>query len=283
MYATPTRYSSRGELRALTHDEIRRVAPSVFAEGPHASRSKRYLYIPTITVLEALYAAGFVVTQAMQSSTRVEGMEGFTRHMLRLSRMEDLGVTTLQQEMIQAILINSNNGTSSYILQRGVWRKICDNGLHVGDVASEFRVPHQHNMVERVVEGTITIIEESGQVRSDIEMMKQIPLEREEQVMLADLALRARFNLAIDDDITTKTLYQPRDFLRTRRSEDRADTSVFTTYNIIEENARRGGLKRIDVEGTTHTTREIKGIDQLVRLERFLWNTAKGLAQEKQR
>ena len=34
----------------LSDDQIRRVAPSIFAEAPHESRSERYSYIPTATV-----------------------------------------------------------------------------------------------------------------------------------------------------------------------------------------------------------------------------------------
>lgn len=38
----------------LSNDEIARVAPSIFAEEAHESRSDRYRYIPTVDVLEAL-------------------------------------------------------------------------------------------------------------------------------------------------------------------------------------------------------------------------------------
>ena len=35
----------------LSDDQIRRVAPSIFADAPHESRSERYSYIPTASVL----------------------------------------------------------------------------------------------------------------------------------------------------------------------------------------------------------------------------------------
>ena len=38
----------------LSDDQIRRVAPSIFAEAPHDSRSERYAYIPTAAVLAEL-------------------------------------------------------------------------------------------------------------------------------------------------------------------------------------------------------------------------------------
>ena len=43
----------------LSDDQIRRVAPSIFAEAPHDSRSERYAYIPTAAVLAELRKEGF--------------------------------------------------------------------------------------------------------------------------------------------------------------------------------------------------------------------------------
>jgi hypothetical protein len=43
----------------LSDDQIRAVAPSIFADAPHESRSPRYSYIPTATVLQELRGEGF--------------------------------------------------------------------------------------------------------------------------------------------------------------------------------------------------------------------------------
>ncbi len=51
----------------LTNDEIARVAPSIFAEEAHDSRSERYLYIPTVKVLDALRTEGFQPFMACQT------------------------------------------------------------------------------------------------------------------------------------------------------------------------------------------------------------------------
>ena len=45
----------------LSDDQIRRVAPSIFADAPHESRSERYSYIPTATVLTELRKEGLVL------------------------------------------------------------------------------------------------------------------------------------------------------------------------------------------------------------------------------
>lgn len=45
--------------RPLTREELILHVPSVFSEDKHASRSERYSYIPTITLLENLQREGF--------------------------------------------------------------------------------------------------------------------------------------------------------------------------------------------------------------------------------
>lgn len=45
--------------RPLTHEELIRHVPSIFGEDRHTSRSERYAYIPTITVLENLQREAF--------------------------------------------------------------------------------------------------------------------------------------------------------------------------------------------------------------------------------
>ena len=45
--------------RPLTHEELMHYVPGIFGEDRHTSRSERYTYIPTITVLESLQREAF--------------------------------------------------------------------------------------------------------------------------------------------------------------------------------------------------------------------------------
>ncbi|WP_239509875.1 DUF932 domain-containing protein, partial [Klebsiella oxytoca] len=72
--------------RPLTNDELMTVVPSVFSEAKHASRSARYTYIPTITLLDKLREEGFQPFYACQTRVKEEDRRGHTRHMLRLRR-----------------------------------------------------------------------------------------------------------------------------------------------------------------------------------------------------
>lgn len=58
----------------------------VFGDDKHTSRSARYTYIPTITVLESLQREGFEPFFACQARVRDPDRREYTKHMLRLRR-----------------------------------------------------------------------------------------------------------------------------------------------------------------------------------------------------
>lgn len=95
--------------RPLTHDELMQHTPSVFGEEKHASRSERYAYIPTITLLESLQREGFQPFFACQTRVRDQSRREHTKHMLRLRRAGQI----IGQQVPEIILLNSHDGSSS--------------------------------------------------------------------------------------------------------------------------------------------------------------------------
>lgn len=124
--------------RALTNDELMRYVPSVFSEEKHESRSSRYTYIPTITLLDNLRNEGFQPFFACQTRTRDAGKREHTKHMLRLRREGQIS----GQEVPEIILLNSHDGSSSYQMIPGMFRFVCMNGMVCGQTFGEIRVPH---------------------------------------------------------------------------------------------------------------------------------------------
>ena len=78
--------------------------------------------------------------------------------------------------------------------------------------------------------------------------------------------------------MTLKVVHRP------RRRED-VDRSLWTTFNVIQENVVRGGLqgRKRNAEGRIRRaqTRAINGIDQNVTLNRALWTLAEGMQRLK--
>ena len=124
-----SRFASRSpSLRSdypLSDDQIRRVAPSIFADAPHESRSERYSYIPTATVLTELRKEGFQPFMVTQTRVRDEGRREHTKHMIRLRHASQINGA----EANEIVLLNSHDGTSSYQMLAGMFRFVCSNGL----------------------------------------------------------------------------------------------------------------------------------------------------------
>src|SRR6185369_8376046 len=109
---------------ALSEDQMRQAAPSIFAPAKHASRSQRYTYIPTIEVLRGLRKEGFEPFMVAQGASRIEGKAEFTKHMIRLRHA---GQVRSRPEANEIILINSHDGASSYQMLAGLFRFVCCN------------------------------------------------------------------------------------------------------------------------------------------------------------
>ncbi|EFH4949354.1 DUF945 domain-containing protein, partial [Escherichia coli] len=92
--------------RPLTREELFRVVPSVFSEDKHESRSERYTYIPTISLLDSLQREGFQPFFACQTRVRDPGRREHTKHMLRLRREGQI----TGKQVPEIILLNSHDG-----------------------------------------------------------------------------------------------------------------------------------------------------------------------------
>lgn len=263
--------SANGSI-ALNNEAIMRLAPSVFAESAHESRSARYAYIPTSEVLEGLRREGFGVFFAMQSKTRKEGMADHTKHMLRLRHVDALG----REDSNEIILINSHNGSSGYQMLGGAFRSVCTNSLVCGDVVSDIRIRHSGNAQHEVIQGAFHLMDQFTKIDESRESFKARELTPGEQNAYARAAIVARFDVETPDlsPVMAEAVLTP------RRFEDRKQ-DLWTTFNRVQENLINGGLetRKVDERGKVKRgrTRAIGGIDQNTTLNRALWTLAEAL------
>lgn len=258
----------------LTNEQLYKAAPSVFATAAHESRSERYTYIPTIQVLDALRSEGFLPFAVSQSNTRSADKRSHTKHMVRLrdSRKWDADVG---EEVNEVVMINSHDGTSALQLLPGVFRVKCKNGLVSGKAHSEIRVPHKGNVIDDVIEGTFRVVEDFELVANQKDAMKGVILKPAERLLLAQQALSIKY----DTDAASAPV-SDHQILGARRTDDQSP-DLWTTFNVIQENLIKGGLRARTANGRRTQTREVKGIDQDIKLNRALWALAEGMRQLK--
>ncbi|WP_271009310.1 DUF932 domain-containing protein [Paucibacter sp. B51] len=268
----------------LGEAQMRTTAPSIFAEGKHDSRSERYTYIPTIEVLRALHHEGFEPFMVAQSASRIAGKSEFTKHMIR---MRHAGQVQAKSEAHEIILINSHDGASSYQMLAGVFRFVCCNGLVVGDIANDIRIPHKGRIQDQVIDGAFRVLQDFEAVESSTQEMKALPLSRDEQLAFAEAALTLRYgdaeiaqaggeqaNSVPPAPITATQL------LQARRQEDE-EGSLWMTFQRTQEHLIQGGLPGRSIQGRRVRTRAVESIDRSVGLNRALWVLAEEMRKLK--
>ncbi|MDY3572496.1 DUF932 domain-containing protein [Enterobacter hormaechei] len=253
--------------RPLTREELAHYVASIFSEDKHESRSERYTYIPTITLLDNLQREGFQPFFACQTRVRDQSMREHTKHMLRLRRAGQI----TGKQVPEIILLNSHDGSSSYQMLPGLFRAVCQNGLICGQSFGEVRVPHKGNVVEKVIEGAYEVLGIFDRVEEKRDAMESLTLPVPARQAIANAALRYRFGEE-HQPVTISQLLTP------RRYEDYSD-DLWTVYQRIQENLIKGGLAGRNAKGRRNHTRAVKGIDGDVKLNRALWVMAENMLE----
>jgi hypothetical protein len=99
--------------------------------------------------------------------------------------------------------------------------------------------------------------------------MQSVALTRPEQEAYAEAALGLRWDGAAP--VTAEQL------LTTRRWDDKAD-NLWMTYNRVQENIIRGGLRGTNANGARAKTRGVNSINEDTRINRALWQLAESMS-----
>ena len=169
----------------LSEDALRQLVPSVFATTAHESRSERFRPIPTIEVLRGLAKEGFMVVGAKQSVTRDPGKAPYTKHLLRLRRQDD-STYRVGDTVAEMLLKNANDGSSIYDLFAGLFRIACLNSMvALQEGISSVKVRHTgKNIVDNVIEGTWSVVEDAKLALAAPQDWSQIKLDRDEKLAM---------------------------------------------------------------------------------------------------
>lgn len=296
----------------INEARLMQLAPSVFAQSAHSSRSARYGYVNSIDLIRALVEKGFDVTDAKQSKARNEDKRDFTKHVVRLRHL-DTYTRTLQafaegKEQYrdthtaearaaarsipgygEVVLTNSHDGSSAVVLHGGILRPDCFNGLYVSDACiASIHVTHSIRLVANVIDGAFAVADQLPKALSVIGDWRQLQIEAPEQLAYAKAAHAMRF---ADAEGNVATGVQPGRLLEARRTADNGN-DLWTVMNVVQENVIRGGLNDFRpskfnpetnrvVPAKRLRTRAVKGIDGDIKLNKGLWTLAEEMAKLK--
>lgn len=264
--------------RPMTRGELELYVPSIFSYDAHESRSARFAPVPTIEVVDALALEGYHPFFAVQTAVRDASKREHTKHMLRFRK----DITAKDGTVDEVILCNANDGTSAYQLHAGKFRFVCQNGLVMGDIKSSTKIYHKgQNIMDDVIEGVYSVVNEFDEINRYEHEMKQIVLSSSEREAMAISAYIMKEGMPENNDFSA-TKYRPEMLLKSHNTEDHGNTTLFSTFNVLQENAvTKGNQTGINANGRRTRSKPVTQIDKNLKLNKDLWAFAKHIVETK--
>jgi hypothetical protein len=113
----------------------------------------------------------------------------------------------------------------------GVFRYVCCNGLVVGTVANDIRIPHKGRIQDEVIDGAFRVLEDFEAVDASTDAMKTLTLQSEEERAFATAALTLRYGERGEGEPPAPVSAEQ--LIEARRSED-LDHSLWTTFQRVQ-------------------------------------------------
>jgi hypothetical protein len=262
----PNYYMARGG-ESPTEEHLRNIVPAIFAESPSDNVSSRYGFVSTKRIVDVLENDGYHVAQARGGIRLTSRSHGI--HEVRLRKFDhEVKVNDIFPEIV---LINSHNGTSSAILHMGLFRKICANGLVVGEAfQTSFRVPHIGEPRENILTAATHIMKSAPRLNDTIDRWrKRIMTVAEVNEFGRRAAELRKFSGPIITDPD-----RVGSITSAHRKED-ASQNLWHVFNRTQENLVRGGvLVASETTGKVRHSRGLRAVKPLVELNRGLWDLA---------
>ena len=262
----------------IDREELKRRAPSVFAEEPAQRVSDtKYRFIPTTDVVSLFEKNGWYCSQAIEQRVKKDDRRGFQKHSLKFEPIVPL---VIGDTKLQVVMTNSHDGLSSFRFNIGLFRQACANGLIVGDSLGFWKITHSGYKNENVIDVIGEVIETAPKLTEHVRKMQSITLSEPQRLAFAKAAITLKFG-------DKKEIVECTKLLRPRRVAD-SGKDLWTSFNVIQENILKGGvqvieLKKGNIPGANSvkydTLRKVNSIGENQRLNKGLWVLAEEMAK----
>lgn len=249
------------EFNFLSKEELKQAVPSIFQTQPEGNVSSRYAFVPTNQIIDNLEKVGWLPTEAKQLNSHKRDPL-FGKHRVRFAPENSSSIIkNVGDTGPQLVLVNSHNRSCSLIMELGLFRKVCSNGLIVADSSfSQIFKRHIDISFKYIQEIIAKAVKEFGDVYSRVEEYRNINLANAEKEAFAKNAVEM---------VWSGARFEPKQVLLARRPEDERD-DLYTTFNTIQENIIKGGMTYATSKGIKKA-RAINGIDMDFNINKNLW------------
>lgn len=245
---------------AITMEEVANRAPSVFATEPHEGCSARYEFIDTRRVIGYLEEEGYKVASA-QAGTRGRSRS----HGMHTVRMRAPFDNRMPGDLFPEIVFtNSHDKTSRAILDLGIYRTACANGLVVGAGAGlSFTIPHVGKQRDAVLNAAARAMEFVPRLVDVVEAWNERMLTDDEVREFNRRASAIKPGRVVEDLCVVGS----------RRNED-SRRSLWNIFNRAQENILRGGVPYRTESGRLSRTRALGSVKKSLEVNQKMWSLA---------
>lgn len=237
--------------------------PTVAQSEPFHKMSKKYGFVPTTRPIKILMDAGWNPTAVSEARSR--NQKGYQKHLIRFSN-ENL---VSKEGRPEIVMINSHQGSTSFVLMMGYYRFVCANGLIVGSTFESYKIRHLGYMDEKVDTVISNIMSNTDRLFGQIETFREMKVDISfQQNYIKTVSEKNKINLKSTDE-----------FLSQRRIEDGTiqDRTVWQTMNLTQEKLINGIYDLVDVNNKKRKARKINGIDRIIKINKDCWDVAENL------
>lgn len=250
-------------MNKLSIEEIKKLAPSIFASKPHESRSERYSMVPTMNMIENFRKAGWYPTKVMEE--RSKKFDGFQKHLIRFRQDFD----DSQKRIPEIVMINSHNGRSKCEFRLGIFEVVCTNGLVIETLSLAYMKQVHVGINYDEFKKTIDVYAgNADKIMKEIPKYEAVKLTKNQRVEFATKVLKMQY-------FNKSGIINPDQILKTRRIEDDEPT-LWKTFNVIQENIIKGGIHYdlyTDSDNIRKSTsKPVTNIYKNILFNTMLWN-----------
>lgn len=239
----------------LTKQELKNKVPSIYGKKPLSYLSDKYTHINSEKIVDYFGELGWHPVSAFQQKLKSNSTKRTIDTQIHTIRFANPSYEPLMKQkgdlIPNLVLKNSHNGSSKLWLSAGIFRVVCSNGLVVADkMFGELFRKHTGNK-EEIFEAVYKVERNFDTVWNKVDEYASIQLSKKQIVSFAIKAIELNWG--------NNSLVTPQDVLKVRRKEDENET-LWSTFNILQENIMKGGISYISNNQKEKQTKEVNGL-----------------------
>lgn len=244
------------------------VGASILNNGRDPDKTTdRYSESDDLGVVQAMNNHGWFISSYKQVKAHNSAKQRFKPY---LATYQNAGLPEIPGEgKLTTLQIGSHDGVKSLTFGLGFFRMACLNGLIVGcNLFQPLRLKHIGEAPKQLGEVVKKVLDASPILYDRINQLSQKTLTDSQVISFAEQAAALRF------EGNDKYSIDPKDLLRTRRSEDQGN-SLWLVFNRVQEHLLKApDLSMITKDGKKRKAKAITNIDSTFKLNQNLWELA---------